>query len=157
MKIIEWFKGVFQKHQSSKPLIIVDLEVEPNTISVQQPSPPIIKVEEPMVVEDKNIRKFYHTQHRILERYGYYLSRETYDNWNKLIANGSSKVKFVESRNVGKLYMVELCMKNVFVVYHEGAIVTALASRPDWVRKARANYRPKGKASKQVGRGNLGK
>ena len=151
MTLLSWIKNVFKK----QPMLTVDIEVEPNAIYIQQPSLPVIKIEEPIVIDDKNIRKFYHTQHRILERYGYYLSRETYDKWNQLIAEGSPKTKFVESRNVGKLYMVELCMKNVFVVYHEGAIVTALASRPDWVRKARSNYRPKGKASKQVGRGKL--
>lgn len=129
------------------------IEEPPHHVVIEQE---VVIVSEP-VIEEKDSHEraaFLHTRKRLRERYGYYLKEEMYQEWHTAIKN--NKAQFVHSlEGNARLYMVEMYNKNVFVVFDEGMIKTVLPFNPEWVRKARSHQKPKGKASKQVGRGNL--
>ena len=131
-----------------------------------------IKVTEEIVqptVEPKKIDHpgaYYHTQQRLHERFGYYLSYENYQKWCDLIITGSPKARFVRhsggnpSGTKSKIYILDMFQKKIPVVFRaeQGLIVTVLPFNPEMEREATLKRpKPKGRASKQVGRGDLNK
>jgi len=106
--------------------------------------------------KDPLLGAFLHTQKRIKERYNFNIDRNTYDNWVMYIKTKSKKFTFVHTRaNGSRLYMTYFKNKKIFLVYDNEVIKTALPYKLEWVQQAVANKPKTGKASKNVGRGNL--
>src|ERR1700733_10290375 len=84
---------------------------------------------------DHKTAMFLHTKTRVRERYKFYIDEVTYADWIAQIKDG--RASFIKSVPEGILYRVDYNFRDIFVVYMNDVICTAMPYKVEWAQKAR--------------------